>query len=95
MEQLQALVLRAEAELAQLRSELQRQADEYQALLNVRDKLQAEIATYRQLLEGGEEFSLQDALEKETTSTTTQRSTQRLLDGKVVTETKEVKVRTY
>lgn len=37
---------------------------------------------------------LQDALEKETTATT-QRSTQRVLDGKVVTETKEVKVRTY
>ncbi|XP_065510628.1 keratin, type I cytoskeletal 18 [Caloenas nicobarica] len=95
MEQLQGLILRAEAELAQLRAELQRQADEYQALLNVKDKLQAEITTYRQLLEGGEEFSLQDALEKETTSTTTQRSTQRLVDGKVVSETKEVKVRTY
>ncbi|NWQ84613.1 K1C18 protein, partial [Columbina picui] len=56
MEQLQALILRAEAELAQVRAELQRQADEYQALLNVKDKLQAEISTYRQLLEGGEEF---------------------------------------
>ncbi|NXT42149.1 K1C18 protein, partial [Pelecanoides urinatrix] len=56
MEQLNGLILRAEAELTQLRSELQRQAEEHQALLNVKGKLEAEIATYRQLLEGGEEF---------------------------------------
>ncbi|NWI66550.1 K1C18 protein, partial [Todus mexicanus] len=56
MEQLNGLILRAEAELLQVRNELQRQAEEYQALLNVKDKLEAEIATYRQLLEGGEEF---------------------------------------
>ncbi|NXV24833.1 K1C18 protein, partial [Cepphus grylle] len=56
LEQLNGLVLRAEAELLQVRNELQRQAEEYQALLNVKGKLEAEIATYRQLLEGGEEF---------------------------------------
>ncbi|NWT49311.1 K1C18 protein, partial [Chroicocephalus maculipennis] len=56
LEQLNGLVLRAEAELLQVRTELQRQAEEYQALLNVKGKLEAEIATYRQLLEGGEEF---------------------------------------
>ncbi|XP_063997772.1 keratin, type I cytoskeletal 18 [Pogoniulus pusillus] len=94
LEQLNSLILRAEAELLQVRGELQRQADEYQTLLNVKGKLEAEIATYRRLLEGGEEFSLKDALEKETT-TTTQRSTQKMVDGKVVTETKEVKIRTY
>ncbi|KAM6233367.1 keratin, type I cytoskeletal 18 [Porphyrio hochstetteri] len=94
MEHLNGLILRAEADLLQVRNELQRQAEEYQALLNVKSKLEAEITTYRQLLEGGEEFSLQDALEKETTATT-QRTTQRVVDGKVVMETKEVKVRTY
>uniref|UniRef100_A0A8D0FAE4 Keratin 18 n=1 Tax=Strix occidentalis caurina TaxID=311401 RepID=A0A8D0FAE4_STROC len=56
MEQLNTLILRAEAELLQVRNELQHQAEEYQALLNVKGKLEAEIATYRQLLEGGEEF---------------------------------------
>ncbi|NXA43354.1 K1C18 protein, partial [Eudromia elegans] len=61
LEQLGGLVGRAEAELVQARAELQRQADEYQALLNVKDKLEAEIATYRQLLEGGEEFRCAEA----------------------------------
>ncbi|NXJ87020.1 K1C18 protein, partial [Trogon melanurus] len=56
MEHLQGLVLRAEAELLETRNELQRQVEEYQALLNVKGKLEAEIATYRRLLEGGEEF---------------------------------------
>lgn len=56
LEQLNGLILRAEAELVQVRNELQHQAEEYQALLNVKDKLETEIMTYRQLLEGGEEF---------------------------------------
>lgn len=56
LEQLNGLILRTEAELLQVRGELQRQADEYQSLLNVKEKLEAEIATYRRLLEGGEEF---------------------------------------
>lgn len=56
LEQLNGLILRAEAELLQVRNELQHQAEEYQALLNVKDKLEAEITTYRHLLEGGEEF---------------------------------------
>ncbi|KAM6188999.1 keratin, type I cytoskeletal 18 [Sarcoramphus papa] len=65
LEELGGLILRAEAELLQARAELQRQAQERQALLSAKGKLEAEIATYRELLEGGEEFSLQDALEKE------------------------------
>ncbi|NXN98506.1 K1C18 protein, partial [Rhinopomastus cyanomelas] len=56
LEQLQGCILRSEAELVRVRAELQHQAGEYQALLNAKDKLEAEIATYRQLLEGGEEF---------------------------------------
>ncbi|XP_065606148.1 keratin, type I cytoskeletal 18 [Cyrtonyx montezumae] len=94
LEQLQGLILRGEEELAQARGELQRQNREHCALLDAKNKLEAEIATYRALLEGGEGFSLQDALGPEGT-VTTQRSTQRTVDGKVVSESKEVKVRSY
>uniref|UniRef100_A0A803Y534 IF rod domain-containing protein n=1 Tax=Meleagris gallopavo TaxID=9103 RepID=A0A803Y534_MELGA len=56
LEQLQGLILRGEEELAQARAELQRQNREYCALQDAKSKLEAEIATYRALLEGGEGF---------------------------------------
>ncbi|KAL4832807.1 hypothetical protein H8958_017256, partial [Nasalis larvatus] len=63
MEQLNGILLHLESELAQTRAEGQRQAQEYEALLNIKVKLEAEIATYRRLLEDGEEFNLGDALD--------------------------------
>lgn len=56
MEQLNGVLLHLESELAQTRAEGQRQAQEYEALLNIKVKLEAEIATYRRLLEDGEDF---------------------------------------
>uniref|UniRef100_A0A8C9IB57 IF rod domain-containing protein n=1 Tax=Piliocolobus tephrosceles TaxID=591936 RepID=A0A8C9IB57_9PRIM len=63
MEQLNGILLHLESELAQTRAEEQRQAHEYEALLNIKVKLEAEITTYRHLLEDGEEFNLGDALD--------------------------------
>uniref|UniRef100_A0A8U8C1S4 Keratin 18 n=1 Tax=Geospiza parvula TaxID=87175 RepID=A0A8U8C1S4_GEOPR len=89
--QVQLQVSAAEAELRDVRAQLQRQNEQHRELLGLKDRLEAEIATYRQLLEGGEDFSLRDALDKETTATTAGTGpTQR-----VVTETREVKVRMY
>ncbi|XP_049675510.1 LOW QUALITY PROTEIN: keratin, type I cytoskeletal 18 [Accipiter gentilis] len=68
LEQLRGLILRTQEELGGLRDELGRQAGEQQALRRVTGQLESEIQTYRRLLEGGEEFSLQDALEKQTSS---------------------------
>jgi acidic type I keratin len=56
MEQLNAVLLHLESELAQTRAEGQRQTQEYEALLNIKVKLETEIATYRRLLEDGEDF---------------------------------------
>ena len=45
MEQLNGVLLHLESELAQTRAEGQRQTQEYEALLNVKVKLEAEINT--------------------------------------------------
>uniref|UniRef100_A0ACB8FC88 Keratin, type I cytoskeletal 18 n=1 Tax=Sphaerodactylus townsendi TaxID=933632 RepID=A0ACB8FC88_9SAUR len=92
MEHLNGLLLWVEAELAQMRNEVQHQADEYQALLNIKDKLEAEIVIYKHLLEGGEELSLKDALLESTMQTTHQICTTTVVDGKVVSESSESKV---
>ncbi|XP_036388347.1 keratin, type I cytoskeletal 18 [Megalops cyprinoides] len=93
MEKYNTIILQLEAELTQLRANIQQQTQEYEALLNIKMKLEAEIATYRRLLDGGD-FKLQDALEnpQKTVKTKVMTVTQTLVDGMVVsssTETKE------
>ncbi|KAF5928472.1 hypothetical protein HPG69_015078 [Diceros bicornis minor] len=93
MEQLNGVLLHLESELAQTRAEGQRQTQEYEALLNIKVKLEAEIATYRRLLEDGEDFSLSDALDSSSSVQTIQKTTtRRIVDGKVVSETNDTKV---
>ncbi|MEQ2306758.1 Keratin, type I cytoskeletal 18 [Ameca splendens] len=57
------IILRLEEELTNLRENIQHQTQEYEALLNMKMKLEAEISTYKSLLDG-EDFKLQDALEE-------------------------------
>ncbi|KAI5237697.1 Keratin, Type I Cytoskeletal 18 [Manis pentadactyla] len=93
MEQFNGVLLHLESELAQTRAEGQRQAQEYEALLNIKVKLEAEIATYRRLLEDGEGFNLDDALDTSNSMQTLQKTTtRRIVDGKVVSETNDTKV---
>ncbi|KAL0613421.1 LOW QUALITY PROTEIN: Keratin, type I cytoskeletal 18 [Plecturocebus cupreus] len=82
MEQLNGILLHLESELAQIRAEGQRQAQEYEALLNIKVKLEAEIATYRRLLE--DSSNSMQTIQKTTTH--------RTVDGKVVSETNDTKV---
>lgn len=89
IESLNSVILGLEAELTQLRNNIQLQTQEYETLLNTKMKLEAEIATYRRLLDG-EDFTLQDALENQkTVKTKVMTVTQTLVDGKVVSSSTE------
>uniref|UniRef100_H0XTR6 IF rod domain-containing protein n=1 Tax=Otolemur garnettii TaxID=30611 RepID=H0XTR6_OTOGA len=93
MEQLNGVLLHLASELAQTLAEGQRQAQEYEALLNIKVKLEAEIATYCHLLEDGEDFNLGDALDSSNSMQTIQKTTtHRIVDSKVVSETNDTKV---
>ena len=50
--QVQCLISNVEAQLSEIRCDLERQNQEYQVLLDVKARLEGEIATYRRLLEG-------------------------------------------
>ncbi|XP_053312209.1 keratin, type I cytoskeletal 18 [Spea bombifrons] len=93
LEMLGGNVLSLEAELSQVRSDCQRQQQEYQVLLNIKMKLEAEIQTYRRLLEG-DDLDLQDAVTASTTQTVKKviTTTQKIVDGKVVSESNDTHV---
>ncbi|NWS76609.1 K1C19 protein, partial [Crotophaga sulcirostris] len=50
--QFQAMIGNIEAQLAELRADLERQNSEYTTLMDIKTRLEQEIATYRHLLEG-------------------------------------------
>ncbi|XP_044140911.1 keratin, type I cytoskeletal 18 isoform X1 [Bufo gargarizans] len=84
-----------EAELTQIRNDCQRQQLEYQSLLNAKQRLENEIQTYRRLLDADDfDFDLQDAVSASTTQTVKKviTTTQKIIDGKVVSESNDTHV---
>ncbi|KAM4622535.1 keratin, type I cytoskeletal 19-like [Discoglossus pictus] len=52
LEKIQETICRLEAELRQVRNDIERQGNEYKILLDIKSRLENEIATYRRLLDG-------------------------------------------
>lgn len=93
LSQIQDLISNVEAQLAELRSDMERQSYEYKILMDVKTRLEHEIATYRRLLEG-EDIKMPY---KESPQTSRQIRTiiQDSIDGKVISSSESVKHAKY
>ncbi|XP_067825429.1 keratin, type I cytoskeletal 19-like [Heptranchias perlo] len=95
---LQAILSDREAELIQIRADMQRQVQEYTQLLDIKTRLEMEIATYRRLLDGEDvrhttEIKTIKTIEEPTVVTTRKvvTITEKVVDGVVVESHEEVK----
>ncbi|XP_063815887.1 keratin, type I cytoskeletal 19-like [Pseudophryne corroboree] len=91
--QIQGFISNIEAQLQQIRLDMGRQTQEYEVLLNIKIRLEIEIETYRRLLEGEEEMTLEleEKLKEQNRSRKIKTIVEEMIDGKVVTtEVKEI-----
>ncbi|XP_005087423.1 keratin, type I cytoskeletal 15 [Mesocricetus auratus] len=97
LQQIQGLISSLESQLSELRSEMEAQNQEYNMLLDIKTRLEQEIATYRNLLEGQDakmagvgvrEASLGGGSGGSSSSSNFHISVEESVDGKVVSSRK-------
>ncbi|KAG7315364.1 hypothetical protein KOW79_021452 [Hemibagrus wyckioides] len=98
LSQLQVIINKLEVELSQMRMDIERQSNEYSVLLDVKTRLELEIAEYRRLMDGEDVkrptvIEIQKPAPKDSVVTKRVRTVvEEVVDGKVVSRTEDVGV---
>ncbi|KAJ8786901.1 hypothetical protein J1605_023333 [Eschrichtius robustus] len=93
--QIQGLICNVEEQLAQLRCETEQQNQEYKILLDVKTRLEQEIATYRCLLEGEDSQLTQQKLKESSTTRQVRTIVEEVKDGRVISSHEQVHQTTH